>query len=202
MNTPSIGRWRWNITTQERNFMTWNLKSSCFSLLEVWCWPYHRMSIERCRLSGAICIHWHADCLLEELSRKTTKMVSIRNWSITSSGNLSYSFWGFKIHVRLIGWLVWMKMTFDALFRSEIDVTRNVRREKERALTQSYDKNTYTHRKIQKAMWQHKNATKNFDYITIADRLRTVSWSNGSHPIGLIKPVYGIPTLPVTAKTV
>ena len=27
---------------------------------------------------------------------------------------------------------------------------------------------------------QHKIATKNFDYITIADRLRTVSWSNNS----------------------
>ena len=25
---------------------------------------------------------------------------------------------------------------------------------------------------------QHKNATKNFDYKTIADRLRTFSWSN------------------------
>ena len=27
---------------------------------------------------------------------------------------------------------------------------------------------------------QHTNATKNFDYTTIADRLRTVSWSNKS----------------------
>ena len=27
-----------------------------------------------------------------------------------------------------------------------------------------------------------KNATKNFDYTTIADRLRTVSWGNDSHP--------------------
>ena len=30
-------------------------------------------------------------------------------------------------------------------------------------------------KKIQKATWQHKNPTKNFDYITIADRLRMVS---------------------------
>ena len=29
-----------------------------------------------------------------------------------------------------------------------------------------------------------KNATKNFDYTTIADRLRTVSWGNDSHPTG------------------
>ena len=36
-----------------------------------------------------------------------------------------------------------------------------------------------------------KNATKNFDYTTIADRLRTVSWGNDSHPAGVVKPVYG-----------
>ena len=41
--------------------------------------------------------------------------------------------------------------------------------EKGRHLTQSYDKSPYTHRKIQKATLQHKNATKNFDYTTIAD---------------------------------
>ena len=29
-----------------------------------------------------------------------------------------------------------------------------------------------------KAMWQHTNMTENFDYSTIADRLRKVSWSN------------------------
>ena len=51
-------------------------------------------------------------------------------------------------------------------------------REKGRDLTHSYDKSPYTHRKTQKATWQHTNATKNFDYTTIADRLRTVSWGN------------------------
>ena len=40
-------------------------------------------------------------------------------------------------------------------------------------------KNPYTHREIQTATWQHKNATKNFDFTTIADRLRTVSWGVG-----------------------
>ena len=29
-----------------------------------------------------------------------------------------------------------------------------------------------------------KNATKDFDYTTIADRLRTISWSNSRHPTG------------------
>ena len=36
---------------------------------------------------------------------------------------------------------------------------------------------------------QHKNATKNFDYTTIADRLRTVGWTNNSHQTGVVKPV-------------
>ena len=35
---------------------------------------------------------------------------------------------------------------------------------------------------------QHKNANENFDYTTIADRLRTVSWSNNSHTTGVVKP--------------
>ena len=69
----------------------------------------------------------------------------------------------------------------------------DVPREKERDLTQSYDKSPYTDRKIQKATWSHKNATKNFDFTTISDQLRTVSWGNDSHPTGVVKPVYGIP---------
>ena len=49
---------------------------------------------------------------------------------------------------------------------------------------------------------QHKNVTKIFDYTTIADRLRTVSWSNNSYPTGEDKPVYGYPTFPLTTKAV
>ena len=50
--------------------------------------------------------------------------------------------------------------------------------EKEGDLTQSYDKTPYTNRKYENQRTTHTNATKNFDYTTIADRLRTVSWSN------------------------
>ena len=56
--------------------------------------------------------------------------------------------------------------------------------------------------KLKKATWQHKNATKNFDYRTIADRPKTVSWGNDSHPTGVVKPVYDIPTFPLTEKAV
>ena len=59
-------------------------------------------------------------------------------------------------------------------------------KEKGRDLAHSYDKSPYTDRKIQKATFQHKKATKNFDYTTIADRLRTVSWGNDSHPTGVV----------------
>ena len=63
--------------------------------------------------------------------------------------------------------------------------------DKGRDLTQSYDKSPYTHRKIKKQRENTKNATKNFEYTTIADRLRTVSWSNESHPTGMVKLVSG-----------
>ena len=43
------------------------------------------------------------------------------------------------------------------------------KREKGSDLTQPYDKRPYTHRKIQKATWQHKKRHQNFDYTTIAD---------------------------------
>ena len=56
--------------------------------------------------------------------------------------------------------------------------------------------------KNKKATGQHKKATDHFDYTTIADRLRTASWSNDTHPTGVVKPVYGIQTFPVTAKVV
>ena len=61
----------------------------------------------------------------------------------------------------------------------------------------------------QKAAWQYKKDTKNFDLTSIVDRLRTVSWSNNSHLTGvvkpvyeIIKPVYEIPFSPLTAKAV
>ena len=53
--------------------------------------------------------------------------------------------------------------------------------------------------KIQKQRDNTKTPPKKFDYTTIADRLRTVSWGNDSHPTGVVKPVYGIPTFPLTA---
>ena len=71
-------------------------------------------------------------------------------------------------------------------------VRTDLGRSKGRALTQSYDKSPYIHRKIQKGKTQHKNATKNFDDTTSADRLRTVSSGNDSHPTGVVKPVNGI----------
>ena len=64
---------------------------------------------------------------------------------------------------------------------------RERRGKKEGDLTQSYDKSPIP-TENSKTKGQHTNATKNFDYVTIADRLRTVSWSNDSHPTGVVKP--------------
>ena len=47
-----------------------------------------------------------------------------------------------------------------------------------------------------------KNANKNFDYTTIADRLRTVSWSNSSQSTGVVKPVYERSIFPLTTTAV
>ena len=44
---------------------------------------------------------------------------------------------------------------------------------------------------------QHKNATKNFDDTTIANRLRTISWSNNSHPTDMVKPGLKGTNLPI-----
>ena len=47
-----------------------------------------------------------------------------------------------------------------------------------------------------------KNATENFDYTKVTDRLRTVSWVTNSHSTGVVKPVYVHTTFPLTATAV
>ena len=44
-----------------------------------------------------------------------------------------------------------------------------------------------------------QNRHQTFDYTTIADQLRTVSWSINSHPTDVVKLVYGIKTFPLSA---
>ena len=56
-----------------------------------------------------------------------------------------------------------------------------------------------------KAPTPNKNKTKTppkLDYTTIADRLRTVRWSNNSNLTGVVKPVYERSTFPLTATAV
>ena len=43
---------------------------------------------------------------------------------------------------------------------------------------------------------------QNFDYTTISDWLRMVSWNNDSHPTGKVKPVNGIQTFPLNQKDI
>ena len=51
-----------------------------------------------------------------------------------------------------------------------------------------------------KTKGQHKTATKNFDYTTIVDRLRTVSWSVNSHPTCVVRPGFKGTNLPTLRK--
>ena len=60
---------------------------------------------------------------------------------------------------------------------------RNYQREnKEEIWLSPMTKAPTTTEKSKKHRDHMKNATKNFDYTTIADRLMTVSWSNSSQP--------------------
>ena len=47
------------------------------------------------------------------------------------------------------------------------------------------DKSPFTNIIFQKAKWQHKNATKIFDYTAIAGRLMAASLSNYNRPTGI-----------------
>ena len=79
---------------------------------------------------------------------------------------------------------------------------KSVQREKEEIWLSPMTEALTPTEKSKKQRDNTKNATKNFDYTTIADRLKTVSWGNDSHLAGVVKPVYGIPTFPLTAKAV
>ena len=46
-------------------------------------------------------------------------------------------------------------------------------------------------RNVKRTKWQHKQRHKKFDYTAIANRLRTVSWSNCGHPTGVVNRFTG-----------
>ena len=75
-----------------------------------------------------------------------------------------------------------------------------LKRKRTRSDSVLWQKIIHRQKKIQKSNLKTQNATINFEYRTIADRLRTVSWSNDSWLTGVVKPVYGIPSFPLTPK--
>ena len=80
--------------------------------------------------------------------------------------------------------------------------TLKAARQKGRDLTQSYDKTPTPTEKSKKHRDNITNPTKNCDYTTIADRLRTVGWCNSCYPNGVVKPVYERSTFQLTATAV
>ena len=54
---------------------------------------------------------------------------------------------------------------------------------------------------LYKAKWQHRNAAESFGYITIEDRIRTVSWRNDNHHLVWLN-LFLDPIFPLSAKIV
>ena len=66
-----------------------------------------------------------------------------------------------------------------------------ITRRTQKNLTQSDDKSPQTNTNVKKAKWQHKRATKKFDYTAIANRLKTVTWNNYSNPTRMVNRLSG-----------
>ena len=102
------------------------------------------------------------------------KNVCAANAAARSTENSLY----FLINTKDFTWLdKWIKHYFKIKYGPKL-------REKRRDLTQSHDKIPNTNRQFNQTKWQHENATKIFYYTTIADLLRTASWSSFSYPTG------------------
>ena len=108
----------------------------------------------------------------------------------------------FKQYLKISAQIICMRL-YSAWYHFSISIklSQVITRQKGGDLTQSYDKSPYTNRNIKRAKWQHKQRHKKFDQTAIADRLRTVSWSNYSQPIVVVNLVYG-PRLRANANIV
>ena len=92
---------------------------------------------------------------------------------------------------------LWMfYMLWPCLAKDRAQVT-TIQKEKEGDLTQSWRNSLY-----QKIIQQPIDNAKTPPTTSITQRLWTVSWSNNSHPTGVVKPVYGYPTFPLTTTAV
>ena len=57
-------------------------------------------------------------------------------------------------------WLNCIATCNQNIYPNVFDISMNVKREKGRDLTQSYDKSPYTNRNVKRAKWQHKQRHK------------------------------------------
>ena len=99
-------------------------------------------------------------------------------------------------HATPVANVLWISLAIWYKFCNNFEFSK---RRKGKDLTQSYDESPSTHRKFQKATWQHKSVTETSIIQRLQAQLRTVSWSNDSQPTYVVKPVYGIP---LSAKAV
>ena len=112
-------------------------------------------------------------------------------WPIRQKGSILYSGAWYVALCASCFFICWSH--FNELTSTSV---RLLDKTKGRDLNQSYDKIPYTLRKIQKAAWQHNNATKIFDTQT----LRTDLGRSVATQLLRSKPVYGIPTHQLCTK--
>ena len=75
------------------------------------------------------------------------------------------------------------------------------KRKKSDSVLWQFFKPLYPQKNPKSIVTTYKNADKNFDYTTIADRLRTVEVT-AVNPTGVVKPVYVRTTFPLTTTAV
>ena len=127
-----------------------------------------------CHIFGLACV-----LMLRPISPKLVLFTDV--WVSTIPRNFNFNTLLLSIHVSgyfsylsflivlFIGWLL-----FHSLEKHEYLQIERKRRRSDPVLWQ----NPLYQQKIRNQRTTHTNATKNFDYTTIADRLMTVSWSN------------------------
>ena len=90
---------------------------------------------------------------------------------------------------------IWMKQLYQSGDFKTAEILRFGSKEKKEEIWLSPVTKAHTPTEMSKGQSDNiNNATKKFDYTAVADRLRTVSWSNYSHPTGVVNRFTGPPS--------
>ena len=105
----------------------------------------------------------------------------------------TFKYWNTKIYIDLFVDRSW----FQIMIRlRSIQNRGNIKRKGKRSYSVLWQ-NPLQPQKDPKSNVTTQKRHKKFDYTTIVNWLRTVSWSNNSHPTGVVKSVYERSTFPL-----